>query len=329
MATAEQIRALVKSHSEGDDARFMSVAMQVAAGEAKRGNADFAAELRTLIDRAKERTPRPTGVAIPFVAPQGELRDLLASANPDIRLADMVLPDAVRSRIARILEEQRQMALLKGHNLRPRQRLLLVGPPGCGKTMTAAVLATELSLPLFIVRLEGLMTKFMGETTAKLRLVFDAMDRTRAIYLFDEFDSIGLERGSGHDVGEMRRVLNGFLTMLEHYHGTSLVIAATNHGHVLDAALFRRFDDLIEFSLPNAALLAQIIRRRLSLMPGTKSRINFDKLASEAEGMSYAEVVKACDEAAKEMLLSQRTELKTEDVTRALQDRKAHFRQKL
>ena len=328
MATAEQIRALVKSHSEGDDGRFSSVAMQVAAGEAKKGNTDFAAELRSLIDRAKERTLRPAGIAIPFAAPHGELRDLLHSATPDVRLADMVLPDVVRMRIERIIDEQRQMALLKGHNLRPRQRLLLVGPPGCGKTMTAAVLASELGLPLFIVRLEGLVTKFMGETAAKLRLVFDAMERTRAVYLFDEFDSIGLERGSGNDVGEMRRVLNGFLTMLEHYHGSSLIVAATNHGHALDNALFRRFDDLIEFALPDAALLAETIRRRLSMTVETKPRMPYDKLAIAAQDMSYAEVVKACDEAVKGMLLAKRHELRAEDVARALEERKAHFRRK-
>jgi len=323
MATAEQVRALVKSHSEGDDARFMSIAMQVAASEAKKGNSDFAAELRTLIDRAREKSLRPAGIPIPFSTPQGELRDLLSSSNPELRLDDMVLPEEVRLRLERILEEQREMALLKGHNLRPKQRLLLVGPPGCGKTMTAGVLAGELGLPLFVVRLDGLVTKFMGETGAKLRLIFDAMERTRAVYLFDEFDSIGLERGSGQDVGEMRRVLNSFLMMLEHYHGSSIVIAATNHGHALDTALFRRFDDVIEFTAPTKKLIAQAIKRRLTTVPAAKTKLPYDKLAAEADGLSYAEVVRACDDALKEMLLRRRSTLSAQDLSRVLQERLA------
>src|SRR2546425_693563 len=190
MATAEQIKALVKSHNEGDDSRFYSVAMQVAAGEAKNGHPEFAAELRALIDKAREKQglPLPSGTTIPMAAPRGELAELLAAFYPETRLSDMILTPELGARLQRIVEEQRQIAKLKGHNLQPRQRLLLTGPPGCGKTMTASALAGELGVPLLVVRLDGLITKFMGETTAKLRLIFDAVERTRAVYLFDEFD---------------------------------------------------------------------------------------------------------------------------------------------
>lgn len=322
MASAEQVRALVQSHCEGDQGRFMSVAMQVAAGEARKGNTEFSAELRRMIDKAKERlTPQATvGEAIPFAAARGELSELFAVYHPQTRLTDMVLPDALSARMQRIVEEHRQMALLKGHNLRPRQRLLLSGPPGCGKTMTAHALAGELGLPLFIVRLDALMTKFLGETAAKLRLIFDSMERVRAVYLFDEFDSIGTERGSNSDVGEMRRVLNSFLMLLENYQGTSLVIAATNHGHALDQALFRRFDDLLSYVLPSENLVAETIRRRLAQAPG-KIKVAVNKAATAAKGMSYAEVVRACDEAVKSLLLAGRSELRTGDLIHALEER--------
>lgn len=324
MASAEQVRALVQSHCEGDQGRFMSVAMQVAAGEARKGNAEFSAELRCMIDKAKERlTPQTTvGEAVPFAAARGELSELFAVYHPQTRLADMVLPGALSARMDRIVDEHRQMALLKGHNLHPRQRLLLSGPPGCGKTMTAYALAGELGFPLFIVRLDALMTKFLGETAAKLRLIFDSMERVRAVYLFDEFDSIGTERGSSSDVGEMRRVLNSFLMLLENYHGTSLVIAATNHGHTLDQALFRRFDDLLEYVLPDEALVAEIIRRRLAQAPG-KIKVANAKAAAAAAGLSFADVVRACDEAIKSLLLAGRAELKTGDLLGALEERRA------
>lgn len=324
MATADQVRALLKSHSEGDDDRFYSIAMQVAAGEARKGHADVAAELRELIDRAKARATATSvgATTIPLAAPRGELAELLSVSYPETRLVDMILTRELQDRLARIVEEQQQMALLKGHNLRPRQRLLLMGPPGCGKTMTASALAGELGLPLFVVRLDGLITKYMGETSAKLRLVFEAMERTRAVYLFDEFDSIGTDRGHGSDVGEIRRVLNSFLMFIEHYSGTSLVVAATNHGHTLDTALFRRFDDLIEFQLPDEKLLEETIRRRLAAGP-SKPRVNFTQTVEEAKGMSFGEVVKACDEALKEGLLRGRVELKTPDLVRALRERRA------
>ena len=323
MASAEQIRALVQSHCEGDDGRFMSVAMQVAAGEVRKGHAEFSAELRRMIEKAKARLvpQQSVGEPIPFAAARGELSELFAVFHPQTKLGDMVLPAPLQKRMERIVSEHRQMALLRGHNLRPRQRLLLSGPPGCGKTMTAHALAGELGLPLFIVRLDALMTKFLGETAAKLRLIFDSMERVRAVYLFDEFDSIGTERGSASDVGEMRRVLNSFLMLLENYQGSSLVVAATNHGHSLDQALFRRFDDLLAYALPDQALLTETIRRRLAQVSG-KIKVSAEKAAGAAEGLSYAEVVRACDEAVKTLLLNGGCELKTADLLHALDERR-------
>ena len=177
MATAEQIKALLKSHAEDDSARFYAVAMQVAAVEAKKGHIEFANELRALIDRVRERQALPpkAPTTIPFAAPRGELAEFLAAFYPETRLSDMILTPELAGRLQRILDEQQQIARLKAHNLHPRQRLLLTGPPGCGKTMTASALAGELGLPLLVVRLDGLITKYMGETTAKLRLIFDAV----------------------------------------------------------------------------------------------------------------------------------------------------------
>jgi len=327
MATADQIRALVKSHSEGDHDRFYSVALQVAAGEARKGRSEFAAELRDLIDRVKARAAARPGEnpPIPLAAPRGELAELLGVSYPETRLADMVLAVELTRRLERILDEQRQIGLLKGHNLHPRQRLLLTGPPGCGKTMTASALAGELGIPLFVVRLDGLITKYMGETTVKLRLIFDAMERTRAAYWFDEFDSIGTDRGHGSDVGEIRRVLNSFLMFIERYSGTSLIVAATNRPKSLDKALFRRFDDLIEFQLPEAALVEETMRRRLATMSG-RVRVNYARVVPEAKGMSFGEVVRACDEAMKECLLIKRQDLTTDDLVRSIQERRNFLR---
>jgi SpoVK/Ycf46/Vps4 family AAA+-type ATPase len=249
MATAEQLRALLRSYAEGDEPRFLSVAMQIAALEAKQGHSKLAQELRAVIDEVKTRgvvAPRIPRQPVPLVQPKGELAGVLSVTYPRTHLQEMALEDTVRERLMRVLREQRQQHKLHEHGLRPRHRILLVGPPGSGKTMTASALAGEMTLPLFSIQLDGLLTKFMGETAAKLRLVFDAIRTTRGIYLFDEFDSIGGHRAAGNDVGEIRRVLNSFLQFLENDDSDSLIVAATNNPQLLDAALFRRFDDVIE-----------------------------------------------------------------------------------
>ena len=131
---------------------------------------------------------------------QKELSDLLELVQPDLKLKQMVLAPSITKTIKRILQEQNKLELIKLHNLQPRKKLLFTGPPGCGKTMSAKALATELAIPLFIIRLDGLISRYMGESIAKLRLIFDAMKQFRAVYLFDEFDSIGTTRTNGNEV---------------------------------------------------------------------------------------------------------------------------------
>jgi SpoVK/Ycf46/Vps4 family AAA+-type ATPase len=322
MASAAQLKALLQSHADGDDSRFYAVGLQLAAAEARNGHADLARELRDIVDKMRtQKSQRDARANLLHIAqPQGEVADLLTARQPKTRLSDLILDDAATTHIHRVLREQQQLEKLKSHGLRPRQTLLLTGPPGCGKTLTATAIAGELGVPLFIVRLEGLITRYLGETAAKLRLIFDAVERTRAVYLFDEFDSIGIARGSENDVGEMRRVLNAFLVFVENHRGNSVIIAATNHGHLLDRALYRRFDDLIELGLPGVELAERTFRERLA---GQKnSRLKFSKLAEAAEGLSYAEITRVCEESIKDMLLHDKKTLSTGEVLRVISERR-------
>jgi SpoVK/Ycf46/Vps4 family AAA+-type ATPase len=318
MATAEQLKALLKSYSEGDEERFFATAMQVAAHAARQGHGKLAQELRELIDAAKVKGPSRRGerAPVPVVQPRGELAGLLSVSYPKTRLSDMILEAKLHARLERILLEQRQREKLLTHGLAPRRKILLVGPPGTGKTLTARALAGELSQPLFAILLDGVITKFMGETAAKLRLVFDALQRTRGVYLFDEFDALGSHRTSQNDVGEIRRVLNSFLQFLEQDESESLIIAATNHPELLDRALFRRFDDVLEYSLPDDALAEQMLRSRLALLD--TERVDWAQVASAARGSSYAEIVRVCEDAAKDAVLSDRAEVTTQDILDAL-----------
>ncbi|QRI93010.1 ATP-binding protein [Delftia lacustris] len=322
MANAEQLKALVKSHIERDDQHFYSVAMQVAAREAKVGHSKLAQELRDMIDAAKARVARADapGQLLPLARPRGELANLLTVTYPKHRLVDMVLDEEVVAQLCRILKEQKHHSRIREHGLSPRRKLLLVGPPGTGKTMTASVLAGELGIPLFSVRLDALITKFMGETAAKLRQIFDAISEVRGVYFFDEFDAIGSQRGLANDVGEIRRVLNSFLQMIESDQSHSLIVAATNHVEILDYALFRRFDDVIEYHLPTGQQAAKLLQSRLGEF--APKPFPLKALVVKTDGLSYAEIKRAVDDAIKEAVMHDEAHVQAQALIRAFDERR-------
>lgn len=322
MANAEQLKALVKSHIERDDRHFYSVAMQVAAREAKVGHGKLAEELRDMIDAAKARVSpdNSEGKLVPLARPRGELANLLTVSYPKNRLADMVLDAEMAEQLGRIMKEQKHHSRIREHGLSPRRKLLLVGPPGTGKTMTASVLAGELGIPLFAVRLDALITKFMGETAAKLRQIFDAINEVRGVYFFDEFDAIGSQRGLANDVGEIRRVLNSFLQMIESDQSHSLIVAATNHVEILDYALFRRFDDVIEYRLPTAPQASKLLQSRLGKF--APKPFPLKAITAKAEGLSYAEIKRAVDESIKDAVMHDEERVKADVLTRAFDERR-------
>ena len=269
MATARQIIALLSSLNEGNKEQVYAIALQVAATEAKRGRRSVADELRVLVEQGRETTESDrhrsnSGVIVPITKPRGELQNLLTSSYPSTRLSDLVLDSLTAGRLKEIVDQQRHREELRHYGLVPTSTVLLIGPPGSGKTLTASALAGELHLPLFGVRFDTVITRFMGETASKLRIIFDHIASTRAVYLFDEFDAIGGKRTSDNDVAEMRRVLNSFLQFLEEPHATdSVIICATNHPELLDRALFRRFDEVVEYGMPSLDLARELIRSRL------------------------------------------------------------------
>jgi len=322
VTTADHVKALVRSHAEGDDTRFYSVALQVAARAARSGQSRFAQELRDLVDelrKAQGQTVVAPGRPIPVAKPRGELADLLSISYPAKRMADLVLEESVREQLLRVISEQRQQDRLQEQGFSPLQRILLLGPPGTGKTMSARALAGELRLPLFVIRLDGIITKLMGETAAKLRLVFDALVETRGVYLFDEVDALGGERARSNDVGEIRRVLNSFLQFLEQDESESLLIAATNHPELLDQAIFRRFDAVIAYPLPGPELARAVIRNRLANVPVAIPA--WQEIDEAACGLSHAEITLAAEHAAKDAILVGKDTVTTRSLVDALSER--------
>lgn len=296
MANSDQILGLIKSHLEGDDERFRSLALQVSASEAKAGHTVLAKAIKDLLKSNKVHILKPQLRLL-----NSDVSELLIEEDQPFRISDLVTNDPLKEKINRIIKEYIQRDKLKEYNLANRRKILMAGPSGTGKTMTASVIANELQLPLFVVRLEKVVTKFMGETSLKLSKVFDWIGQMQGVYLFDEFDAIGQRRGLDNEVGEMRRVLNSFLQMMERDNSDSLILAATNDIQALDKALFRRFDDVMEYSLPSNEEKIEIIKRKMAdfVLEGDVSL-----LLPDMNDLSQAEICMICTDAIKETLLN-------------------------
>lgn len=323
MASAQQLIGLVKSHAEGDGERFFDLAIQLSEAEARKGHSRLAEQLRLWAEtgatpKAKERL-KPT----PLVQPRGDLGEFLAASYPRRRLGDLILPSAIADELAHLRSEARHSVKLEKYGLLPRRRILLSGPPGTGKTMTASALAGELGLPLFTVLLHGLITKYMGETAQKLRLVFDAIASVRGVYLFDEIDALAAQRGGENDAGEARRILNSFLQFLDEDVGCSIIIATTNLPEILDGAILRRFDAVLPYELPDTAVIETAMRLRLTSFD--VDDVDWKKIKEMALGLSTADVISVAEDAARRVVIADRMEITTSLLVASLERRKALF----
>ncbi len=323
--TIRHILALLDSHANGDEERLLSIALSIAATEARAGHAEDANALKEAVQRVRDAR-RGAGPAaampIPMARPRGELQSIVESSYPKTRLSGMVLAPVPAGKLSRVLRQQEARATLREHGQTPATHLLLIGPPGTGKTMTSAALAAELRLPLFTIKMESVFSRYMGETAGKLRLVFDQVASVRGVYLLDEFDALGARRGDPNDVGEMRRVLNSVLSFMEEPNSTdSIVVAATNHVEFLDHALARRFDEVIEYSLPTSDEGVAILKTRLGKFKLAAKTLK--ALREDLEGLSQGEIVRAADSAVREAILDGHTEISTDHLAAMLRDRRA------
>lgn len=315
MAKADYIVSLIKSHYNNEPERFTTMTLQIAAHEAKLGHTLVANEIKAIIDKAKEIKNKTKTFA-------PDLQGLILENVPVVNLADMIASEDIKSKITRIISEFVQRDKLHKHDLENRRKILLSGPPGTGKTLTASIIANELNLPLYTILMDKMVTKFMGETSAKLRQIFDLIEQRQGIYLFDEFDAIGGERSRDNDVGEMRRVLNSFLQFIERDNSESLIIAITNNKALLDQALFRRFDDVILYNLPSMDEKRALLKNRLAQF---NKKIKFDDLLPNINGLSHAEISLACVDAIKETVLNEKQQMNNQLILKAIKDRNAAY----
>lgn len=296
MVKTDQIVSLIRSHMNNDDAQFRKIALQIAASEARTGHSVAAAKIH-------EAAMVSANIdAFKLKAINADMTDLLQMVEKHYYKKDLIVNDSIRQKVNRVLREYTEQDKLHKFNLENRRKLLLYGASGTGKTMTAEIIAQELNLPFIIVRTEKVVTKFMGETGLKLGKIFDTIAQFPAVYLFDEFDAIGSQRGMDNEVGEQRRILNTFLQLLERDNSESIIVAATNNVEVLDTALFRRFDDAIEYELPEKKEITTILKEALCM----SNEVNVYTLCDKFIGMSHAEIKLVCSDAMKESILNDR-----------------------
>jgi len=315
---SEILKQLILAHAQGDDAAFRKAVIQLASVESSAGHTRIAEELRQVAMQLGERPKPGRGQVVDIARPRGEVADLLEGGHRDERFRDIVLPAGTRELLERIVRENRARAQLERWQVAPRRRLLFHGPPGCGKTLAAAVLAGELGLPLMTVRFDALFSRFLGATANHLRIIFDEMPRRPGVYLFDEFDAVAQRRGHAQDVGEMRRIVTSFLQLIDADRSASLIIAATNHAELLDRAVFRRFDIEVPFDIPKEQQLVELLALRLAAFELPEELLH--RVARASTGISYADAARACDDAIRAMVLDGAESLSEAQIVRSMAD---------
>lgn len=310
MATAEQVKCLVKAYANHDDEKFTTVALQIAAHEARVGHDAVARDLKKEIDLISKKKPETYRIE--------PVNPLFLFSSPSVRESDLIVSADLATRIERVLIEFRNRRKLQSYGYANRRKLLLEGVPGTGKTLTASVIASELGLPLYTVQMDKLVSKFMGETSSKLRQVFDAMYTDEGVYFFDEFDAIGSDRSFDNEVGEMRRILNSFLQFIELDSSDSIIISATNNQKLLDKALFRRFDDVLHYDLPTRGEISKLYEYKLGCI--APYLMVSERLIDESLGLSHAEIVRVLDDAIKSSILHE-NQIKEQEIIELLKDR--------
>ena len=315
MAKADHIKKLVASYGRSKD--FRAAALRIIDDASNQGKKPFADALRKILDanvRQDYQSSTPQGLTA-LSSHIDPATDLVEEVDASRGLNDIVLNPDTRPLIDSIIEERRRAEELRRHRLPLSKRFLFSGPPGCGKTLCAEVIARELSLPLYAARIDVIISSFLGETASNLRRLFEFATRIPSVLFLDEFDALARTRADAYEHNELRRVVNSLLLMIERFKGPGLVIAATNLPQSLDDALWRRFDDIISFELPGEREIAVLLERQFANFPA-----HFDLSApvSKLIGMSYADIERICVDAIKKAVLKKRKSVSETEFAAAL-----------
>lgn len=305
MASGENLEKLFKAFKENNQVEFSKVAYDIIEDEKKKNHYLLADKLSRIlfddnytlsISKSRNINSRqlPTDKETGF--------QLLEMKFSKVLLDDIILTPDNKEKIEDIILEFEQKEILQTYKLNPKTKVLFCGPPGCGKTVTAESIANELQLPLLYTRFDSVISSYLGETATNLRKVFDFAKDGEWVLFFDEFDSIGKSRSIESEHGELKRVVNSFLQLLDNFPRNTMVIAATNYETIIDKALWRRFDEIIYFDMPKKDDIEKFIR--LKLRNYSHKELNVESHINNLVGLSYADIERICYEAIKKMVLN-------------------------
>jgi len=291
---------LIEAHSGGSEDAFQKALQDLATDEERKGNVSLASSLLsayspdnkptvlTLSSPLSEMSFSVQGVTPPPKDKDSAL-ELLEIMQPKITLDDVALPEKTREALEQIVHEQKQSDTLLLKGITPTNRVLFCGPPGCGKTMTANAIAGEIGIPVAYVKLDGLISSYLGQTGANIRKIFDYVKNKRIMLFLDEFDSIAKKRDDAHELGELKRVVTTLLQNMDNMPTNVFLAAATNHHHLLDPAIWRRFNHSILLELPGVSQRETIIAKDLENMLADYT-MDISTIVKLTEGMSGAQI---------------------------------------
>lgn len=319
---ANLIENLILAHCSGEENNFKEALFELIKDEEKKGNIPLSTRLKKAYETKKKSKFEPdvnmsSATFIPQsaqgVAPRDKdsLLELYDIVRSEVSLKDIILPDSQKAALEQLVEEQKNSDDLIKHNIEPANRLLLCGPPGCGKTMTAYAIGHALNLPIAYVRLDGLVSSYLGQTSTNLRKVFDSVRNQRVILFLDEFDAIAKNRDDSNELGELKRVVTTLLQNFDNMPTNILLIAATNHEHLLDPAIWRRFNLTITLDLPNESQRFSLLQKWMNEYSINKA-LDYDTLSKITEGLNGAQIKELTKSAAKKFYMSK--DLKTENI---------------
>jgi len=326
MARGELIRKLFLSHRRGDDEEFRAAAMEVISEEEKKNNHRLAKDLLRILENNGFAIPsKPLSTGNGGSLPKDKERQtlLVDVRHPERGMKDIILSESSLTAIERIMQEYRKSELLRVHAMRPSTKLLFCGPPGCGKTLCSEIVASELGLPVLYTRFDAIVSSYLGETAANLRKVFDYAASGKWVVLFDEFDAIGKARDDATEHGELKRVINSFLQLLDSFTAPSILVAATNHEHLLDPALWRRFDEILYFPKPSQSDIQALLVMKLKNFP--HHDLNIKAISPKFKGLSHADVERVCFDAIKLAILENKDSVEQETFDRSLKQHKSRI----
>jgi len=324
---SDLLKRLFQSHVERDEKKFIETANEIIKNEKRQKHSLLAKDLEKIVSSMPHNNFKSnnfskrykTNIPIPRDTEKGF--PLLEIREYYFNFSDAILSDELKERLHFIVEELKDAEILNTYGLKPKSKILFCGPPGTGKTLSSKVISSVIGYPLVYIRFDSIISSYLGETATNLRKIFDFIEQGEWVVLFDEFDIIGKKRDDPYEHGEIKRVVNNFMQMLDNYEGKSLLIAATNHQQLLDSAIWRRFDDILYFDMPDVHRRVQLFNKYLKVLKRSKD-LDISDLSEITEDFSPADIAQTCEESLRRAIVNNKTEIAHGDIIWAIDQQK-------